>query len=322
MNKKQADFELFLPIPHTHVSLENRGFGMSIQSKTMEIESEKINNVITNINFKKMRNESKYSKAKENSMVLAFSISIVIKIFLSDIHVVPQYKILFEVIATAILVLLTWKVTSKVILCFEVWRWRKKNSNFDIGGKWYVLHYYNKENESSTEKIIEEIKKIEGIEGVENIEEIKKIKRIEKIHNDYIRIGIVNIHQKMDVVFLDQGQNYIPIVGQDIDDVDLDKLTDEIGKRFMRGSAWHSTNEYRLLDKNCELSGLFNVEHPRERQEADGVHLLTVLDQKTIGGRYYNAISNAEEKPIVGEIWLYKDKDKAKGELLKRFKNK
>ena len=250
-----------------------------------------------------MREESQYSKAKENSMVWAFSISMVIKVLLPYIPGIKQDNLIFEVVSTIVLVIVSWKLIYEGILLFRVWSWKKRNK-FDISGKWYVLHYYK---------------------GDEIDEKLANEERLRlETHKDYIRIGTVNIRQKMDVIFLDQGLNYIPEKNINVDNIDLDSLSSEIGAngRFTQGSSWNSTNEYRFLVHSKELSGIFNVVNPIIQNDADGVHLLRVHDNQNIVGRYYNATSDSSKKPIVGEIRLYRDKARATIEFLAQFKKR
>lgn len=118
--------------------------------------------------------ESEYSKAKNESIVLAFSISTVINIALAYVNIKIWWgKMLFEVFSKLIVFFASWKIISEFILKIKIKLWEQNSDNFVLKGKWYVIHYSDN-----------------------------------KKYADYVRLGSVIIKQRMDEYYFVEGKNY------------------------------------------------------------------------------------------------------------------
>jgi len=229
-----------------------------------------------------MKVESQYSKAKKDSMIYAFSISIIICIPLSYVSIDVWWgKLMFEMATKTTLLLLSWKVIYEWLLNRKEKSWEKNNKNLVLRGLWHVVHY------SDDEK-----------------------------YKSYLRLGTVILEQTMDKYFFKEGRNSSPNV-----EYNKHKGKSFLVERNDdRPATWGSFGNYIYSKRHGQLSGTFDVF--RDAGETDGMHIITVKDCENMNGLFFNVNSIEPNKPKRGTIYLFKDKEIAKNFYIELYNKK
>jgi len=226
-----------------------------------------------------MKAESQYSKAKKESMVYAFSISIIICIPLSYVSIEVWWgKLMFEMATKTALLFFSWKGIYEWILKYKVKRWEKNNKNLVLKGNWYVVHYSDEKNFKS-----------------------------------YLRYGKVKLEQTMDKYFFKEGRNYSRAVKND--KIGKPVLKD---KQKREEATWASFGKYIYSETHKVLSGTFDVDREKGGK-TDGMHFLTVESCDKMTGHFFNVNSKVPNKPKKGLIELFKNKDTAKNRYIELY---
>lgn len=215
--------------------------------------------------------ESQYSKAKNDSIVLAFSISAIVNIALAYVNISIWWgKMLFEVFSKLLVFLVSWKILSDIILKIKVRLWEKSSDNFVLKGKWYVIHF--SEN---------------------------------KKYADYVRLGSVIIKQRMDEYYFVEGKNYSHSESSNFSSwrgIGAYRLLPELSELsgtfdVVRGSSRVNTDGLHILtissDRQSMVGAFYNVNCDTKVKPMEGVIML-FRDKEKLDATYKSLLEQRQ----------------------------